>query len=416
MSATKPLNARARQRYADFIVEEVYEQGGEEKKCEVNWFTIDFDKRDLSPLSVPPKTTEHLIIEVEKINTDTNRTIALIARGLGMSKSRIGYAGMKDKRGITAQRLSIFDPSIAKVEKFGVKGLKVKSASWGERLELGDLKGNNFTIILRDMNEDEEKIKTIIEDFIEQSKGGLPNYFGTQRFGGKRNITHRVGKLLMEGKHQEAIMLYLTHTFEDEKVELKSARVNLAKTKDFARGLKEFPRDAARTEVAMLNFLVKKPTDFVGAFGALSKKIRILFVHAYQSYIFNKIIEKRIENYGISGIKAIDGDVLNEEGVPIGLLPGYESTFAQGEAGEIEKEIMKEEGIDFSFFRVRSISELSSKGHRKEISIIPKDFKFAKTMDDEFNEGKKAAKITFYLSKGNYATTILQELVNERIF
>ena len=147
MSDKKPLNARARQRYADFIVEEVYEKNKEREKCEVNWFTIDFDKRDLSPLSIPTKTAEHLIVEVEKINTDTNRTIALIARGLGMSKSRIGYAGMKDKRGITAQRISIFDPSIAKVEKFGVKGLKVKSASWGERLELGDLLGNDFTII-----------------------------------------------------------------------------------------------------------------------------------------------------------------------------------------------------------------------------------------------------------------------------
>ena len=296
MIEKKPLNARARQRYADFIVEEVYEQNGEEKKCKVNWFTIDFDKRDLSPLSVPEKTTDHLILEVEKINTDTNRTIALLARGLGMSKSRIGYGGMKDKRGITAQRISIFDPSIAKVEKFGVKGLKVKTASWGERLELGDLLGNDFTIILRDISENEEEIKKIINNFIEQSKKGLPNYFGTQRFGGKRNVTHRVGRLLMEGKHEEAIMLYLTHTFEDEKIELKNARVNLAKTKDFARALKEFPRDAARTEVAMLNQLVKKPNDFVGAFGALSKKIRILFVHAYQSYIFNKIINKRIEH------------------------------------------------------------------------------------------------------------------------
>ncbi|MBT4870081.1 MAG: tRNA pseudouridine(13) synthase TruD [Candidatus Diapherotrites archaeon] len=416
MSDKKPLNARARQRYADFIVEEVYEKNKEREKCEVNWFTIDFDKRDLSPLSIPTKTAEHLIVEVEKINTDTNRTIALIARGLGMSKSRIGYAGMKDKRGITAQRISIFDPSIAKVEKFGVKGLKVKSASWGERLELGDLLGNDFTIILRDISESEEEIKTIIESFIEQSKNGLPNYFGTQRFGGKRNVTHKVGKLLMQGKHEEAIMLYLTHTFEDEKIELKSARVNLAKTKDFARALKEFPRDAARTEVAMLNFLVKKPNDYVGAFGALSKKIRILFVHAYQSYIFNEIIKKRIEKYGVKGIKAIDGDILNEEGVPLGLLPGYESKFASGEAGEIEKEVMEKEGVDFSFFKVRSITELSSKGHRKEISIIPKDFKFVKTMDDEFNEGKKAAMITFYLSKGNYATTILQELVIDRIF
>jgi len=411
----KPLDARARQRYADFIVEEIYEKDGKETKCNVDWFTVDFEKRDLSPLSVPEKTTDHLILEIEKINTDTNHTIALLARGLGMSKSRLGYAGMKDKRGITAQRVSIFDPPIAKVERFGVKGLKTKNASWGERIELGDLLGNEFTIILRDINESEKDTEKIIKEFIKKSKSGLPNYFGSQRFGGKRNVTHRVGKLLMQGKHQEAIMLYLTHTFEDEKVELKGARVNLATTKDFARALKEFPRDA-RSEVAMLNHLVKKPSDFAGAFGALPKKLRILFVHAYQSYIFNKILEVRIEKYGPKGIEKIDGDVLNEDGIPLGLLPGYESDFATGEAGEIEKAILKEEEIDLSFFKVSGLSELSSQGHRKEFLIVPQKFKFIKIFEDEFNEGKKAAKISFYLTKGNYATTILQELLIDRVY
>ena len=356
-----------------------------------------------------------MIIELEKINTDTNHATSLLARGLGISKSRIGYGGMKDKRGITAQRISVFEPDISKMERFGVKGLKVKNAMWGERLELGDLLGNQFTIILRDISENEEETKKIIEEFIKLSKNGLPNFFGTQRFGGKRNITHRVGKLLMQGKHEEAIILYLTETFEDEKIELKNARMNLAKTKDYSKALREFPRDA-RSELAMLNHLVKKPNDFAGAFGALPKKTRYLFVHAYQSFIFNKILQKRIDKYGMDGIKKIEGDVLNEEGIPLGILPGFESKFAKGEAGEIEKSVVDEEEIDLSFFEVRGLSELSSKGMRKEIAIVPKDFKFIEIFEDEFNEGKKAAKISFFLSKGNYATTILQELVKEAVY
>ena len=415
VTKTKPLIARARQRYSDFIVEEVYLEDGCEKKCNVNWFTMDFSKRDLSQLDVPEKTTDHLVLEVEKINTDTNHAVALIARGLGVSKTRVGYGGMKDKRGITSQRISLFDPSIEKIKRFGVKGLKIKNAHWGERLELGDLQGNDFTIILRDISETDEEIKKIIDDFIAQSKFGLPNLFGSQRFGGKRDITHKVGKLLMQGSHEEAVMLYLTKTFEDEKVELKNARVNLAKTKDYARALKEFPHDA-RSELAMLNHLVKKPNDYAGAFVCIPKKTRYLFVHAYQSYIFNKIIEKRIAKYGAKGIGKIDGDILNDEGIPLVILPGFESEYATGEAGEIEKETMKEEEITLDFFRVAGLSELSSKGHRKEISIVPKNFKFIEIFPDEFNEGKKAAKISFYLSKGNYATVILQELIKTDIF
>ena len=126
VTKTKPLIARARQRYSDFIVEEVYLENGEEKKCNVNWFTMDFNDRDLSQINIPEKTTDHLVIEVEKINTDTNHAVALIARGLGVSKTRLGYGGMKDKRGITSQRISLFDPNIEKVKRFGVKGLKIK--------------------------------------------------------------------------------------------------------------------------------------------------------------------------------------------------------------------------------------------------------------------------------------------------
>ena len=416
ITKTPPLGGKAKSRYSDFIVEEIYEEDGEEKKCEVNHFTINFDQRQFIDIKVPENTEkkEHLIIDLEKINTDTNTATALLSRGLSMSTKRIGYGGLKDKRGVTCQRISIFDPDVRRVEKFGVKGLKVKKPRWGERIELGDLVGNEFTIIIRGIDKSEEEIKKIVEDFFAEAENGLPNYFGSQRFGGKRNITHRVGKLLLFGKFKEAIMLYLTDTFEEEKKELKDARINLARSGDFAKALREFPRDV-RPELAMLNHLVKKPADFAGAFGVLPKKTRYLFVHAYQSFIFNRILDKRIELYGTKGLGKIDGDVI-ENGVVMGLLPGYESSFAEGKAGEVEKEIMKENEIAFENFKVSGMSELSSQGSRKEISIIPKRMKFIKTFDDEFNEGKKAVEISFFLTKGNYATTILAELLKEEVF
>ena len=55
--------------------------------------------------------------------------------------------------------------------------------------------------------------------------------------------------------------------------------------------------------------------------------------------------------------------------------------------------------------------EMSSKGTRKEIVLFPKDLKLEEISEDEFNEGKLKARISFYLSKGNYATTVLKELM-----
>lgn len=410
---TPPLKCRVKERYTDFVVEEVLEDG---YVCKVKRFTKPWDERELKELKVPErKNEEHLILELEKINTDTATALALLARGTNVSKKRIGYGGLKDKRAVTCQRISVYLPNEALIEKFGVKGLELRNPRWSEkRVELGDLLGNNFTITLRNIEGNEEEITKIINDFAAQAEKGLPNFFGNQRFGGKRMITHKVGKLLLQGKFEEGIMLYLTDTYEEEKEEIKQARINLAVTGDLKKALKEFPFDA-RSERAILNHLVKYPRDFAGAFGALPKKIRYLFTHAYQSDLFNKMLAERLRIYGEKALTKIDGDVIIE-GEPSLILPGFESTFAEGKAGEIEKKITEEEGVNFETFKTAKMSELSSKGERKPINLVPKDFKIVRIMPDEFNEGKKAVVISFFLSKGNYATTVLRELIKEEVY
>jgi tRNA pseudouridine13 synthase len=408
------LKGRVKQRYADFMVEEVLIDG---TKCKIKRFNTPFEEREATPEIIIPARIdeEYLLVEMEKINYDTATALALLSRGLNVSKKRIGYAGLKDKRAITCQRISIFLPDEELIKKFGVKGIEIRNPKWGkERTELGHLKGNEFTITIRDISNTEEEIMKTINDFYIQAKKGVPNFFGNQRFGGKRMITHRVGKLLLAGRFEEAVMLYLTETYEEEKIELKNARINLAKSRDLKQALKEFPFDA-RTERAIINHLVRFPNDFAGAFGVLPKKIRYLFSHAVQSDIYNKILQRRMEKYKDKALEPIEGDVLIE-GVPAIILPGFESTYADGEAGEIEKEIMQEEEVTFEDFKTEKMSELSSKGDRKTILLKPENFIIEKIFDDEFNEGKKAVTIKFFLTRGNYATTILKELLKEEIF
>jgi tRNA pseudouridine13 synthase len=223
-----------------------------------------------------------------------------------------------------------------------------------------------------------------------------------------------VGRLLMKGDFQGAVMLYLTETYEEEKEDMKQARINLAKTGDVRKALKEFPYEA-RSEKAILNHLAREPNDYAGAFGVLPKKIRYLFVHSYQSHLFNKMIAERIRLFGQKALEPIEGDVL-ENGEPMALLAGFESSFAEGKAGEIERKALDEEGVKLEDFRIRKMSELSSKGSRKSIVLRPENFKVVAVGKDEFNEGKSFATISFFLSKGNYATTVLRELMKEDIF
>ncbi len=417
ITTTTPLKGRVKQRYSDFIVEEIYLENNEEKICRVERFNIPFEQRKkIDTIKIPEnnENKENLVFILEKINTDTNRAISLLARGTSSGRNRIGYGGLKDKRAITSQRMSIYKPNLDKIKNFGVKGIEIRNPIWGERVELGDLIGNQFRIILRDIDKSDEEIKKIVDEFCEQIKNGIPNFFGTQRFGGKRDVTHLVGKALLKENFKEAVILYLTKTYAEEKEDIKNARINLAKTMDFKLALKEFPVEC-RQERAILNSLVKDESNFLKAFKNLPLKTQYLFTHAYQSYLFNKIIEKRIEILGKDALKPIDGDILIEN-IPAANLIGYETKFSDGLMGEIEKEILKSEGIDFSFFKIKSLSELSSKGSIKEIALFPKNFKLENIFNDEFNENKKAIEISFFLTKGNYATTVLQELLKEEIY
>ncbi len=408
-TTTKGFKGRIKRRYSDFIVEEIKKNG---EKCKIERFDNQ-NNENKKPAQVPENSEklEQLHFDLEKINTDLTLALKIISRFLGCSQKRIGYAGLKDKRAITCQRISIWKPNIERLEKLNLRGIELRNGSWGKkRIELGDLKGNSFTITIRDIDLNEKELKKRINKCFKEMKKGIPNYFGEQRFGGMRQITHLVGKQLVLGNIKKAVMLYLTYPNEKEENEIKKARKNLKKTKNFKQALKDMPVKQ-KYERAMLQHLSIHPKDFTGAFAKIPKKMRFLFTHAYQSYIFNEIINKRFET-GI-GLGLQKGEP-EEKGIPVGLLPGYESSFSKGKIGKLEKEILKKEKVSFKDFKLKKLAECSSKGHRKEIVLFPKKLKIVKIDEDEFFEKKLKCVISFELDKGAYATAVVKEILKQK--
>ena len=109
-------------------------------------------------------------------------------------------------------------------------------------------------------------------------------------------------------------------------------------------------------------------------------------------------------------LKRIKGDILVENQVTAPLF-GFESKFSKEKAGEIEREVLAEENIKLEQFRVKKMPELSSKGTKKSIVLKPEKMRLVSIEEDEFFPGKKAVAISFELRKGNYATTMLRELM-----
>src|SRR5947209_3134217 len=256
----------------------------------------DFVVEEISSPPPPAIDGSYTIAALRVRNWETNRLVRELARGLHISRRRIGFAGTKDKRALTTQLFSFENVSPEAVKALRMKDVEVLDLSRSDRsLEIGDLAGNRFQIVVRDLALAEDRAIPIAEEAARQirSFGGFPNFFGLQRFGSVRPITHIVGRHLVRGEIKEAVMAYVANPIPGEDPGAFAAREDLEATGDVGAALRRFPKEWG-FEKAMLNALEARPEDFAGALQQLPLNLTILFVHGYQSYLFNRILSDRM--------------------------------------------------------------------------------------------------------------------------
>lgn len=338
------------------------------------------------------KIGDYAYFWLTKNNWTTQRAINAVARALRISQRKLKFAGTKDKHAVTKQAVSAFKIKKEDLEKIKIKDIEIKFIGYGEnQISLGDLTGNKFRIIARDLTK--EDLELFSRKIKEIKKSGFPNYFGEQRFG--KGNTHLIGREIIKGRLWDAVRLILTFRGERESMEASEARQfaeeNWGNWKDI---IKKFPRFLG-LESAVLNWLITYPNDFAGGLRKIPKPIRKMYIHAYQSWVFNKALEKT----GAKGKLTV---------------PGYESKLGNSTFDKEIKKILKEEGIKLEDFKCTRVPELASAGDFREAVVKVKKFKAGKIQKDELNKGKSKIKLEFELPKGVYATVLLQELFNGR--
>ncbi len=323
---------------------------------------------------------DQLICKLVKKNWEQNKAIKKISNVLHFSRKRIGYAGTKDKRALTSQRISIYGANSDQIKKLKVKDIEIQPLRYSEeRVTLGDLWGNRFTIKI----EVDEKTSL-------NPKEKIPNYFGHQRFGKTRPITHLVGKALVKEDPEEAVKIYLTKVFEEESEDAKKARKwlrNNWEDKPFKEALKEYP-DYLGYERTLLHHLAEYPRDFINAIRKLPKNLQLMFPHAYQSYLFNQYLDK-----------VRDKDIVEEEGP----IYGYETEIKN----EYEKEVLEENDLELKDFKVKCLPEMSEEGKRRKLYIDLEDL-------EVLEKSEKHYLLRFSLPKGSYATVALDEILVDK--
>lgn len=427
---TGGVGGRIRGAVEDFQVEEVLVDGS---KAQID------PSEEKRALGASLERQRHLLCVLVKRNWDTFIAAKNVASQFGLGQNSIQIAGIKDAKAVTAQYFTVENQTMEDAAKIAVKDVTVRPVGYLRNpLSVFYLLGNSFKINITGVTQNPAEVTEQVNQTIKEvnSVGGIPNFYGHQRFGTTRPITHLVGKSILKGDFEEAAMLFLAKPSLDEHPASRQARTELQQSHDFKAALERYPKQL-RYERKMIAYLNEKPNDFVGAFSVLPLKLQALFVQAYQSYLFNRFISERakaglplctaevgdfvvgVERSGLPMVNmsqtvTVQTQTKTNQALATGKLRlalpvvGFKQKLSGGVMGELEQRVLEQENVDVAGFRVTVNSRLGGRGSLRSALTPVKDFKLLDVSSQM--EGLRVS-LGFQLFRGCYATVLLREIM-----
>lgn len=318
----------------------------------------DFIVKEISELKLSDNG-KYAYFRLWKRDYNTVRALQRIAGFLRLKLRDIGFAGTKDKIAVTEQFISIKNVGKDALINFKDEDIRLEFIGQGdEPISLGDLEGNEFEILV-EADAEPEKIDMIV------------NYFDEQRFS-KNNV--EIGRAIVKGDFKKAVELV----------------------------------DHRET----LEYLQLHATDSVGAIKQIPLKIRQIFVHAYQSWLWNclvmeylqcKYTDFEIRQYSLGELVFPKSAILAES-IQIPII-GFGTEYENEEIEKIAKKLLKQENITERDFIIRAMPELSSEGNMRDLFVKVEELEIEQSEKNKFL-------VKFKLGKGSYATIVIKRMFN----
>jgi tRNA pseudouridine13 synthase len=345
---------------------------------------------------------------LEKQDIDSNHALFEIERELHM---RFRVMGIKDAKAVTAQYAGM--EKVMRNPPAELKSRHTRLTLKGftkQPLEKRFLVGNKFEI--RIYNVSSSDLSSLVPQIIK-----VGNFYGLQRFGSERLVTHLVGREIVKRNFIKAVELLLSYTTEFDTQMSREIRNRCADPRNYRQVLKMLPR-GMDIELQVLSALVAG-RNAIAALRAVPIMIRRLFVQAYQAYIFNRCLSRAIMR-GEELLQPQTGDLCFETGGPVTfgriikynpnsktkLVPairmaGYTFQPGKGRFENITRAILQEEEVAPKDFYIKEMQELSQQGGFRQAPLWCTDFWYE----------RDPLRVSFKLPKGSYATTLLREII-----
>ncbi|MBK8205726.1 MAG: tRNA pseudouridine(13) synthase TruD [Planctomycetes bacterium] len=362
----------------------------------------------------PDPAGAHFVYELTKRSLATLEALSILAKRNKLRASDLSAAGLKDKHGLTRQLFSSARP--------------LKSDTGDERLELrfvgkaraaltaAIILGNRFRIAMRNLSPAE--LAVLPANASEMQRAGVPNYYDNQRFGGIAHGQGFIAKALARGDFEEAVRLHLAAPHRKQSMRDKTnRRLAIEHWGDWAVLHDQMTRSPERALVA---YLQEHPGGWAGCFERITPALRTLFVAAYQSFLFNRVLTRLIaascpehevlrNRSGEIAFHRADHETLRELELPL-LGPSTRLAEFPAAAPHIEA-VLAEEGITLAQLKLEGLQRTRFKAASRRALMFPANFAMEPAQPDELNEGRAKVQVSFELPRGSFATIITRRLV-----
>jgi tRNA pseudouridine13 synthase len=361
------------------------------------------------------------LYRLEKRGWSTPDALQAIRRRWQLDHRRLSYGGLKDRHALTVQYLTIF-----RGPQRGLTHHGIRLEYLGQRpvpYTSQDITANHFQIALRDLTP--EKAARAVGALEELRVEGVPNYFDDQRFGSVGRPGEFVAREMVFGRFEEALRLALAGEYEHDRAEQKQEKAILLECWGDWKTCKErLPRGHARS---LVDYLVHHPSDFRGAAARLRPDLQGLYLSAYQSHLWNRMLGRWLVQHcpadHLVNVGLRLGDVPMHRGLDESLrtelaqfslpLPSARLKVAEDDPlRPIVESVMAEEGLRLDEMKIKGLRQpFFSRGERPALCLLL-SLEHAVEPDDR-HPGRQKLLLRFDLPRGSYATLIVKRVSQE---
>lgn len=358
------------------------------------------------------------LYRLDKTGWTTPDALAAVRRRWQLDSRRLSYGGLKDRHAVTSQHFTVF-----RGPKRDLTHERITATYLGQREEpftAGDIKANRFTLVLRAMTGD--GVTRAEAALREVADAGLPNYFDDQRFGSVGEPAEFVAKEMVFGRFERALWLALAAPYEFDRADAKREKATLIELwGKWPECQARLPKGHARS---LVSYLAAHPTDFKGAVARLRPELQGLYLSAYQSYLWNKMLAAWLTStLGPANLTAVElklGPAPAPVRVPEEHRAAWESLTLPLPSARVKpepgaawlptiEEVLKAEGLTLPELKVKGMQKpFFSKGDRP--ACVRAENLSHTTDADEMNKGKRKLVFHFDLPRGCYATMLVKRV------